>query len=588
MSARTNTAKSRSAAQRAARIAVSREKPTAEAISPRLWTAFGLLAAASLLLGASQPLGLITPTGDQGFLAFPLLLVLALAPVGAVLWLLIRGKSTFAAGVLTALGLIALGRGVIDAQIAVNAGLISRPEFQIQIGPTKPPVGPGFWSLIAGHLLTVFAGLLALTLLRGLDAGGTRQRGLMGIALPASLLAFIGLLMPPFQSDNPLLPAESVLDAPPLVLAGGLLLAVSLPVAAAFAASSSNPAAARGGLFGLGVGLAVVTLPQLASGLFVAQLHPAPGPYLALVGAIVLVGSVGMRDGSQAVGKVSTRRQVRTLATQRLAQLVAGILGVIAGVASVIAANVAQLTLPPDLLMPENYSSRLLIPASALAVLFGVMMLISHAGLVSHLALLVRPAFIVNLVAIPFAAASSIDAAIAATAAPGIEPGPGCWLAGIAALLALAAMVPAALVGAFERDEIDLGQLMVRRNMLVPIGAAMLCAIGTFWFPIVTAPNYAPPDLWSNFRFTSWGLLVALAAVLIACAIALRSRPQRAAALLFGSAMLIGVRLLEFPMTIGRFPTSTFGVGGWFALACLVILIGTGFASPALSHGESR
>ena len=69
---------------------------------------------------------------------------------------------------------------------------------------------------------------------------------------------------------------------------------------------------------------------------------------------------------------------------------------------------------------------------------------------------------------------------------------------------------------------------------------------------MITAPGFVAPGIWTEFRFASWGLLIALVVVVAAGALATVARPARAAALLFGAAAVVGLHALEFPMTSDR------------------------------------
>ena len=110
-------------------------------------------------------------------------------------------------------------------------------------------------------------------------------------------------------------------------------------------------------------------------------------------------------------------------------------------------------------------------------------------------------------------------------------------------------------------------------RIAIPAGAAVLFSIGAFALPMITAPDYTAPGIFSEFRFASWGLLTGLLVVAGAAALAAFSRPQRAAGLLFGAAAVVGVHLLEAPMTGDRVADAAAGQGTWLALACLLAMV---------------
>jgi hypothetical protein len=151
-------------------------------------------------------------------------------------------------------------------------------------------------------------------------------------------------------------------------------------------------------------------------------------------------------------------------------------------------------------------------------------------------------------------------------------PGAGVWFGALAVLLALVAVIIATLAGALEREDVDLSELEARPVIGWIAGLAALLAVGAFGFPAVTGPDYESTGLWT-FRIGSTGSVVALLAVIVAAALAARSRPSRAAALLFGAAGLAVVRALEFVFTGGRVAGASPALGTWLAIGCAVVLI---------------
>jgi hypothetical protein len=109
--------------------------------------------------------------------------------------------------------------------------------------------------------------------------------------------------------------------------------------------------------------------------------------------------------------------------------------------------------------------------------------------------------------------------------------------------------------------------------MAAPATAAVLFAFGAFGLPILEAPDYVPAGVWSEFRLASWGLVLSLVTVVSATVIAVLSRPSRAVALLLGAAAVVGVHLLQWPLTGARVPDSSPGAGAWLSLACVAGLL---------------
>src|SRR5207237_5764387 len=154
------------------------------------------------------------------------------------------------------------------------------------------------------------------------------------------------------------------------------------------------------------------------------------------------------------------------------------------------------------------------------------------------------------------------------SASSGVHLGFGGWSAMFAMLFAGLAALSAALTGAAEREDVDLTERRTNLAVIIPAAAAVLLAIGAFGLPAVRAPDFVAPGVWSEFRLASWGLLLGLVVVIVVAVLAPGSRPAQAASLLLGAAALVGVHLLEFPLTHARAEHSTAGQGTWLSLAC--------------------
>ncbi|MDQ3404409.1 MAG: hypothetical protein M3548_13625, partial [Actinomycetota bacterium] len=296
-------------------------------------------------------------------------------------------------------------------------------------------------------------------------------------------------------------------------------------------------------------------------GFLVERLHPAAGPYLALIAMVALTVTV-WRTLSD---RPDTERQV-LLESGRLHR-VSGVLGLLTGAAAVAGAVFPQLV-ATGVDLSTNYSGKLLAPAGLLVLVLAVALLVPRA------AGAIRPAFAVALLSVPFAAAAAFDAAFTATGVSGaVRVGPGVLFTGLALVLAFATAVAVAIAGGAERDDVDLTERQVNLTLAAPVTAAALFAVGAFSLPAVRAADLRSPGIWSDFRFASWGLLIALVGIIAVAAVALSARPPRAAAMLLGAAGVVGVRLLEYPLTEGRAAESFPGQGMWLALACVVTLV---------------
>ncbi|MDQ3788222.1 MAG: hypothetical protein M3422_13400 [Actinomycetota bacterium] len=544
----------------------------------------GLGGAVLTVVGVGQ--GLVVDAPAPGFSSGVLLGGLAFAaPLAAVIFVL-AGRAIVGAGVLSGAALLAPGLAVVDAQFLVDALQASRPEMLVPTSLAALEPSSGSYLLLAGHLAALVAGVLAAgragadpnsdyfaALDRSVSVSG--RGAAMGWALAAATVSIAGLIVPPFRSDNAFLLGRGLGDSPTLVRYGVILLAVTLLVGGVAAAGSSRPALARGMGFGVFLALAWLALPQVFAVAAIDWLRAERGGgLLTLVPLAVLVVILFVVRGERA-GPVDRDREVE-LETSPL-HLVTGVLGVLTGVAAIAGAIGALVVVEGGGDQPESYANRQLIPAGIVVVVLGAALFTRWAGAV-------RPAFVVSLGAVAVVGFASLDAAFTGTTVPGTpfnmpvmtaetRVGAGTWFAVVAILLAGFAAVASVVAGGAERDDVDLTARTLHTRTAIPAAAAILFAVGAFALPMIAAPDFTAPGIFSEFRLASWGLLIGLTVVAGAAAVAAYSRPHRAAALLFGGAAVVGVHLLELPMTGDRADGATAGAGTWLSLACLVALV---------------
>lgn len=521
---------------------------TAEPVSPataRLRAALATGVAGALLAALGPVLGVVDADAPPAFTAWPLLALLALAPIAAAGVLLSRGRTAAAAAALVVTGVFALGSAVGDLQLAVDPTDAARPELFRQTSLTAPTPATGLWLLLAGRALTLVAGLLAVTALG--EPEGSAERTRFGVTATAGVLAAVGLFSAPFTATDALIPVRGALDAPALVMAGGALLAAAALLVGVVAASAADAELRRGALLGGSAVLAALALPPIAAGLLVDGLGLAPGPFLVLVGAAVF-----------AWPETERRERAVELPGGRRLHRVAAALGLLAAAAAAAGASAPQLTLPEGLPQPNDYAARPLWPAAVLVAALAVAVLARTAA---------RPAFAVALVALPMTAAGALDAAFAATQVQAVQPGPGVWFTLLCVLAAAVAAAAAAVAGAVERDEDGAGPAaQVPLPLLAATLIAALLSVGAFGLPVLRAADFVGIGAF-GLRVGSWGLLLALAITLAAVVVALRARPGRGAALLLGAALVLAVRALEYPLTAARAADAAPGPGLWLALA---------------------
>lgn len=562
----------------------------------RLRLALVLATAGSVLTFVALQAGLVVGQPAAAFGSSGLMLVLAAAPALLAWGFLLAGRAPYAAGVLGGAALLAPGLALVDFQFVVDALRAARPEVMVatSLAPLSP--GVGAWLLVAGHLAVFGAGVLA-----GGRAGAgessdyyaaldrtvsTAARGrAMGWALTFSTVGVVGLFLPPFRSDNAFLVAHDLVGSPSMVKYGGLVVAGTVLVGGVVAAGRPRPAVARGMVVGLSVALCWLVLPQVVAVGSVEWLHfDRGGPLIALIPLALLIVVMhvlpGLRRGDRAeLGEGELPPDLRLEASPL--HLVTGVLGVLAGVAA-LGGAIGALVVVDGGEQIASYANRQLVPAGIVVILLGAALFTRWAGVV-------RPAFIVSLGAVALVGFAALDAAFTGTSGPvlsvpvvtaEVRVGAGVWFTGIALLFAVAAAVAGAVAGGAERDDVDLTERTLHTRLAIPLGAAVLFAVGAFGSPMITAPGFTAPGIWTEFRLASWGLVIGFVIVVTAAVVAAMARPARAAALALGAAVLVGVHLLELPMTGDRTDDVQAGAGTWLSLACVAaLLVAAGLAA---------
>jgi hypothetical protein len=549
--------------------------------------AVGALAAVLLVAGSVMP---VVSGASPGFASAPLLIVLAVAPMALTAVFVLRGRPATAAGVLAGAAVLAPGRLVVDLQFFADPSATARPELYRPVVFALPPAAPGLWLLLAGLAATVTAGGLAVHAV-GSRAGSRAEgraggRGRLACGLGGAAIAGIGVMMAPFSSSDAFLPVGSAFESPTLVLAGCLLMAFALPVAAGLAITSGTAELVRGSLLGLGLGAVTVALPDLVSGLAVPGVTLAAGPIVMLAGAAGLVPAAflaGERTAGFPAEKVTETAEAGEARLPGSARLRAttGTLGLLTMLTALVGALTPQVVVAGGV-APQSPSRWLLFAAG---LLVGAL---SLAMFVPRLAANVRPALSVCWAGVALAATAVLTTAITASELGfGLGPGPGAPWVAVSVLLAAATACCSVVAGMVERDDGDDPVDHISGPALfVPLVAGGVLAIGAFGAPSIVSPGYSEPALWSDFGTPSWGLLIALLTVLGASLLALRSRPPRAAALLVGAAGVAVVRLLALPLAIGEIPGAHAGLGWWLTLGCVVALVVA--AMTAVTGGTAR
>ncbi|MEV6879756.1 hypothetical protein [Amycolatopsis sp. NPDC051128] len=528
----------------------------------------------------------VSPAAGPGFTSWPWLALLALAPVVAAVWAAVAGKPGLGAGLVLGLAALVPGRLVLDLQFAVNGPLTIRPELYLPdrfVGGSA--VGAGFWLLVAGHVLTGAAGVLAW---RAQRRGEEPERRRWRLLVPLlAVVAAVGLLTAPVLSDNGFLLARAAFEGPWPALGGYLLLAAALPLAAVVALAAPSDHVARGALTGLTAAAFGVAVPPVLAGLLRPDLHVAWGPVVVLLATTVTAGLAFTR---------LTEKTADTEADLKLPglfwwRLTTGLLGLVTAFAAVIgtfAPQVAVTALNPGA-APVNASAES--PARWFLLTAAVVLAVPALGvLIPKMAAVARPVLGLAWAGIVLAGTAVLNTALTAAeagnlagfggAAPGAaapaftyDLGAGAGWTFAALVLAVLAALAAVGTGVVEREDAGNGAEQAK-SLLAPFVAGGVLAVAAFGLPVFSVPGYVAPGLWSNFDTPSWGLLTALVVVVGAAALALRSRPKPAAALLFAAALLTALHAAELPLVGGALGDASPAPGFWLALATVGVLLG--------------
>jgi hypothetical protein len=534
---------------------------------------------AALLLAAAAFTDVVAGA-EPAFASAVLLVVLAVVPVAVAVGYGVFGRPMVSAGVLVGLAALVPGRILVDLQFAVDSSESARPALYLPESLASPSPAIGWWLLIGGQVALGAAGVLsAVEVSRQsefVEPGVGSTRWLPSV-LTAAVLAAVGLLMTPFDSDDAYLLGQSAFEGPAFVLAGLLLVAGALPLVAGLAASSGSTQLARGCVLGLGLGTVALVLPDLVAAWSVSWIHPTAGPVLATVAAVGLVvrgatmtGGARQPAGADRNGDVDSPEV--SLPGGRRLHVVTGVLAVLTGAASVAGALTDQVVSSGGGGAPDSAARYWLLAAGLLVGVLGLTMF------VPSVAAAVRPVLSVSWAGVALAGTAVLDVAVAAN-----ELG-ATYAAGQGVLWTVLAMVGAAVMaccsaiaGMVEREDAENSEdaeglsggraSRIAPTVITPLVATVVLAVAAFGTPVISAPEFVPAGLWSEFGTPSWGLLAAALTVLGAAALVPSSRAARAVALLVGVACLLVLRAAELPLAGSAIDGAVAGSGLWLAIA---------------------
>jgi hypothetical protein len=350
------------------------------------------------------------------------------------------------------------------------------------------------------------------------------------------------------------------------VLAAALVLAAGVP------ASAPDHRVAVGGLVGTALAVLAPAVPRVVVAAMGPGLRVAPGPVLAVAGAaglLVLARLTGNRATRPAAAVAVPVEP--TLSSALLAvrfRRSAALLCVLAGACAVASFATAPLRLAEPLPQPR-------LPTVGLLLCTGVVLLALGVFTLAHpLGPAVRPALGVVAMAMPMAAAEHVTAVLAVLEVPGVDAGPGWWLAVAAVPLALAGALASVVCGGFERDEVDLTGRAFAGPTASPSAAAAVLAVPAFLLPLVDGAGRGVTGAFqAPFGLPAWALVGGLLTTAGVALLGPRCRPVPAAVLYTGACVLLMLRLARVPFGPRPLPYAGLAEGAWATVLCLVLLL---------------
>lgn len=520
------------------------------------------------------------------------LLALA-APLLAVV-LLRGGRVLGAVGVLGGWAAAAFAAAVADLQLFIRPIDANRFELFRPASASALHADAGSVLVIVGHVLAVLAGLIAMWSTRraallddpdGFDIGllgggevdsrGTSLAGKAGrttttLVTAAAAVAAAALFASPLSSTDPVVLVSAVVESPRVVLLATALLMVSVLVVVALALVSTSVPTGAGAVAGVALGALAAFAPRLLASVFIGRIGVGAGSVLGtLAAAVLLLCSVVLaRSSRRSPNKPAADRaetDIHLPELDRMHQLTA-VTGLLAGLASVVAALLPVLSTPEGTAQPHIYFGRVLLVA-------GIVLAAVCAGMLTGgFGSAFRPVVAVLWVAPVLGATSVLQAVLVATTVSGVGAGSGAWVAALAVLACVACGAVAGLAGAVERDDVDVSGERRTPRLVLGVAAVAGCLILlAMALPLYSGSGASAAAVFtSSWGWDSWGLVVVAATLLCALALAVLSRPPRALALLAGIELVLLVHLVSWPLTSARLVSSSLGPGVVFVVLAVV------------------
>lgn len=519
-----------------------------------------------------------TAVGGPASDVWPMLAVLASIPALLALVLMLARQRAAALGLVAVGGLVAACRFVADLALLVSPLAADRVELWVPHGIESVRPGQGLWLLLAGQLCNGAAGAFALAESARCQGGygfaeppapPRASRPVMPIAVSFAVMAGAGLLAAPVRSDDPYVSGRSAFDAPAPVSLGAFALAAGIVLATGLAGSSLDYRVTVAGLVGAALAVMGIALPRVVVATLAPDLGVAPGPVVAVLGAVGLAASarwVSVRawSGTPSGGKRTWSRALLAEGTRVLG----GALCLVSGGCALFASFLHPLRLAGGLSQPRIPTTGLLLCTGLVVATVGWFTVMPRHGR------MLRPALAVVAMAMPIATAEYTANVSEVLDLPGVDAGVGSWFAVAAVLTALAGALLGVVSGGFERDDVDLsGRSFSGPTAPVSAGAAVL-AVPAFALPLINGTGRGVTGVVQGpVGLPSWALF---AAMLVTVGIGLlgpRCRPVPAAVLYTGGCVLLVLRLARMPFGPRPLPAGGFAEGAWATVLCLLLMV---------------
>ncbi|ORI28310.1 hypothetical protein BJI47_03310 [Rhodococcus sp. 1168] len=529
----------------------------------------------SVSAASGEPIG-AGVTAAALFALVPVVLVAVTAVLGVI-----ARRAALTGAVTAGYGAVSAGLAVLDVGLLIDPIDSNRLELFRPITAAALEPGTGAYLVLAAHVLAALGGLFGLAAVSRASlsdgyghsthadmtnrAAAIRIGGWLSVlAVVAAAVAAGSMFASPYDSSDAIVLVPVVIDSPMATAAGSGIVALAVLIVAAAALASISPTVAAGAFVGAGLGILGVTGSRVLAGVSSgAGVDAAPGSWVGVfASAVLVVVGIVLFPVSKSQERRGVSAEVRraspvdsTPATTRW-HVVAGIVGVAAGVLIVAG------TLLPTLSVPDGLSDPTILATRVAAVAGFVLVLASIPMFFSVLAAAVRPTLGVLTVAAVMGASGVLQSVVLATDFDGIALGVG----GVATALGTVAAVLCGgcvlLAGSAEREDVDTSDTHIDVTLGSVASLGALFAAAGLALPLYRGTDVTAASLGTfPWGWDAWGQAFLAATIVVSAVVASRSRSARGTALLVGCVIAMIIYLLGWPLTKARALEPVIGSG---------------------------